>query len=360
MTRGGIVKIFGIVAVFGFVFIFGGLFSDSLVSKYNQKLEASIISTQVANSETSHEVSIILLGDMMLDRSVYNKSIRANGYDYPFQKIDGFLKTGEIVVANLEGPITTNESQTAESGGMRFTFNKEFADELSKRFTAVCLANNHAMDFGADGVSQTREFLAGEGIGYFGGYFNREDELIKIIEKNGFKIAFIGYNQFSYLNFDKIISAIRSAREETDFVIAYPHWGEEYQSVENLTQEKEAKKMIDAGADLVFGSHPHVIQPVSEYKDRLVFYSAGNFIFDQYFSEETMTGLAVKINLKKNKTSKRVGYKLMPLSLGKDSRPMVMDQDRAQAVLEKMANNSRVSSELKQEIRSGDVGVKKF
>jgi poly-gamma-glutamate synthesis protein (capsule biosynthesis protein) len=117
--------------------------------------------------------------------------------------------------------------------------------------------------------------------------------------KNGIRIGIVGFHEFSYINFDKVLAEIEKLRSQVDFLIVTPHWGVEYQSKPTEKQRKWAREFIDSGADVVIGTHSHVMGEIEEYNGKKIYYSLGNFAFDQYFSKETMTGMGVQVELKK-------------------------------------------------------------
>lgn len=235
-------------------------------------------------------VTIMMIGDMMFDRHV-RKLMDMYGVDYPFEKIK---LDADIVVGNLEGTITENQS-VAKNDVLRFTFDPKVADLLKKNnFNAVSLANNHSRDFGYKGYESTMDFLKKVDIGYFGDWENY-DNLSYIKEIRGKKIEFIGFNEFGYRNFERVLSTVASST--ADFTIVFPHWGVEYEKEPSTLQKTWAHKFIDAGADAVIGGHPHVTQTIEWYKEKPIVYSMGNFIFDQYTDAETKKGMVVKISL---------------------------------------------------------------
>lgn len=235
-------------------------------------------------------VSILLVGDMMFDRHV-RKLMNANGVEYPFEKIK---LDADIVVGNLEGTITENQS-VAKNDVLRFTFDPKVADLLKKNnFTAVSLANNHSRDFGYKGYESTMDFLKKVDIGYFGDWENY-DNLSYIKEIKGKKIEFIGFNEFGYRNFDRVLETVASST--ADMTIVFPHWGVEYEKQPSTLQKTWARKFIDAGADAVIGAHPHITQTIEWYREKPIVYSMGNFIFDQYANDDLKTGTMVKIHI---------------------------------------------------------------
>lgn len=259
-----------------------GIFFISLFSK-----EVVYIAPELPKP---NPVTITIVGDMMFDRYV-RKLMDTYGEGYPFAKIH---LDADIVIGNLEGTITENQS-IAKKDVLRFTFDPKVADLLKKNnFTAVSLANNHSRDFGYTGYTDTIKFLNEAGIGYFGDWENY-DNLSYIKEIKGKRIEFIGFHEFSYINFDRVLTTIASST--ADLTIVFPHWGVEYEKEPSTLQKTLARKFIDAGADAVIGAHPHVTQTIEWYKEKPIVYSMGNFIFDQYADTDTKKGTLVKITL---------------------------------------------------------------
>jgi poly-gamma-glutamate synthesis protein (capsule biosynthesis protein) len=255
--------------------------------------------------EKKQSVKILFVGDMMFDRYI-REAVGKYGrgdYNYVFEEIKDKLAGYDLVVGNLEGPITDKSSVSVgtamdEKRNLKFTFDPAVAKVLAdSNIKLVDLGNNHILNQGEDGVSQTKKNLDAAGVQYFGDTGADESRaLVKNI--GGAEIGFVNYNYSIAGSFEKAIGDIKSLKTKADVVIICPHWGTEYK-VGDPGQEIrfEAYKFIDAGADLVVGGHPHVIQSSEEYKSKKIYYSLGNFIFDQYFQKETMEGLGVEVTV---------------------------------------------------------------
>lgn len=307
-------------------------------------------------SPTSTSFSLLAVGDIMLDRSVMLKTQATGDYNHPFLLIDPLFKEYDLRVANLEGPITNFKSIANGTGGARFTFtfSPNFVEPLKQRFEFLSLANNHAHNFGQAGLDQTRKFLTEAGVKYFGGPENTLGNISATSSHNGITFGFIGYHQLVEKNFENIIAEAKRLDSEVDLLIAMPHWGIEYEQINpSYLQKKEAHEMIDAGVDLILGAHPHVVQPIEIYKDKVIFYSQGNFIFDQYFSEETQTGLAVGMNIEKTDGKTKLHYKLIPLDINAQSQPSVAIEPKRQMVLDHLSKHSLVPEGMKQTMKQG-------
>lgn len=251
-------------------------------------------------------LSIVMVGDMMFDRAVRRK-INNDGWDSVWGDTTAIFKPYDIRIGNLEGPITPSASRTLLPNGttakvLSFTFPTSTAAELKKvGFDAVSLANNHTDNFGNTGLAQTRDILDTVGVQHFGDPANERSLSAVVCAKNKPKlcVAYVGFHEFAYIkiNEQKVVDEIKKRKSEGYYTIVYPHWGAEYKQNHTNYQETLAKSWIDAGADLVVGAHPHVVAHAQEYKGKMIFYSLGNYIFDQYFSFNTTHGLVLGIHL---------------------------------------------------------------
>jgi poly-gamma-glutamate synthesis protein (capsule biosynthesis protein) len=268
-------------------------------------------------SDGSQTVKILFGGDMMFDRHIRQVAEKNGGYGFLFAKIDDLLKSEDLVVANLEGPITSQLSKSVgsrmgEASNYVFTFDPGVADTLKDRNIGVVnLGNNHILNFGKDGLAETRKFLEEAGVEYFGDPSDvSHRQLVKGV--GGVRVGFVNYNQFATGGEEAAFEDIQKIRNMSDILVVYTHWGQEYvpprESVRAL-----ARRFIDDGADLVIGSHPHVVQESEEYRGKKIYYSLGNFVFDQYFSEETRRGLLVEVSV--DAQEKTLSFKEIPVTL---------------------------------------------
>ena len=269
--------------------------------------------------------STLFVGDVMLDRGValYAKKF---GRDALFKGVEELFQSADAVVANLEGTLTTNTSIAQKNNAiLRFTFDPAYTALLkSVGFTAVSLANNHALDFGVDGYTQTVQNLTSAGIVSFGSPRN-DRNLSNSLELQGQKVCFVGYHDLYTHDPKPVVTEIEAIKDSCAHVVVFVHWGEEYQPRENPRQVLLAHMFIDAGADLIIGAHPHVVQPIEIYNSKAIFYSLGNFMFDQSFSFATMHGLAVRVEWGSDATH----FTLTPVAIknGQVSVALLKDRD---------------------------------
>ncbi|MFA5777248.1 MAG: CapA family protein [Parcubacteria group bacterium] len=307
------------VLLTGALFLSGCSFSGvSLNNSASKVREKALNKTQEI---VTKEVSVLFVGDLMFDRYIREIAVK-RGSDFIFEKISSFLKESDFIVANLEGPITDNKSVSVgtipgEKGHLSFTFDKSLAETLYKQnIKLVNLGNNHILNFGNSGLLQTENYLKESNIDYFGDPENNEKNYI-IKEINGIKIGFVSYNQFGK-SAEGTVDDIKNIRGKVDIIAIYGHWGKEYEKNPSDNIKNLAHSFIDAGADLIIGSHPHVIQSAEDYKGKKIYYSLGNFIFDQYFSTETQKGLAVRVKI--NPDNKNLEFQETALFMDKNGQ----------------------------------------
>lgn len=249
------------------------------------------------------EVTIHLnfVGDILAARAV-ETTMRKKGYDYPFEKIGGALADADITFANLETPLigTATSGRTTPGGTTVFRGDIDFANALKKTgIDVVSLANNHMKDQGQKGLLSTINVLNEAGIAHAGAGATLTDaRRLTIIETKGIKVGYLAYNDAdvvpepyhatdkqsgtNIMNIERLKEDIELARPRVDILIISMHSGTEYVTTHaNKRQIDFAHTAIDAGADMVIGHHPHVLQPAQLYKGKYIFYSLGNFVFDQ-------------------------------------------------------------------------------
>lgn len=245
------------------------------------------------------EATLLFVGDINLDRYV-REVINEKGEDFVFSCIGDTLKNADLVVGNLEGPITDSPSISAgtEIGSPAnyiFTFPPSTAKLLERyNIKLVNIGNNHLYDFKSEGVLSTKKYLEEFGVNYFGGI--KDDESIYRTRLGNTKITFVSFNQFYGSSSEEVAKLIKQENEKGRMVIVYTHWGEEYGPV-TAHQKNIAKMFSEAGARAIIGSHPHIISPSEKIGETIVYYSLGNFMFDQYWNPEVRTGLMLEMSL---------------------------------------------------------------
>ena len=273
--------------------------------------EAPLLS--VVFPEASEEATLLFVGDMMFDRYI-RASLANYGNDHVLGGVAELLSEPDLTLGNLEGPITGNASVSVGSAvgspsNMRFTFGAEIPALMAEYgIDIVSVANNHILDFGEDGVQETLMRLRNVGIWSIG---NPSDTtpVARVREVSGIRIGLIPYNDFYGPRAPETYQAIRDTQESVDVVIVMAHWGEEYLPEPPERVRKLGRAFIDAGADVVIGTHPHVIQSHEDYSGGRIYYSLGNFVFDQYWNEEVRCGEAVHVTIQKKGEGVTLSYK---------------------------------------------------
>jgi len=274
--------------------------------------------------------SILFVGDIMLDRGVARHAA-ASSTSSLFAQVVDLMKTADARVANLEGSITTNPSiAQVDNSILRFTFNPDKSKralQIVLNLSAVSLANNHTYDFGRAGFDSTQAYLREWGIKPFGQPVNAFD-ISTTLEVRGKQFCLVGYHSLYDPDTSEVVQEVIRLRPVCYKVIVFPHWGDEYEHMANGQQVSAAHAFVDAGADLVVGAHPHVVQNVEVYQGKAIFYSLGNFMFDQNFSWATTHGLAVKVAFGETSTA----FSLTPITIKNQEASKAIEPDAARVL----------------------------
>lgn len=239
-------------------------------------------------------ITLIATGDILPGRSVNYKSLQYNNFRWAYEFTADLLGDSDVTFVNLEAPLVKNCPVTNE--GMIFCGDARHVQGLTYAgVDVVNLGNNHAGNHGMPGVKETIDVLESANIKVVGALNNP-----KYVDVRGTTIAFLGYDDItpqqgvSSASNEHITQEVSQASKNADITIVQLHWGSEYQSQPNDRQKELARLVVDSGADMVIGNHPHWIQPIEIYKNKLITYAHGNFIFDQMWSEKTREGVVGK------------------------------------------------------------------
>jgi poly-gamma-glutamate synthesis protein (capsule biosynthesis protein) len=254
-------------------------------------------------------VSVVFAGDIMLEGGP-DRAIR-RGQD-PFAGVAHLFKGADIRLGNLECVVATVGSVEPEKPNV-FRVHPRGLKYVKRHFDAVGLANNHSGDYGPQAFAQMLGFLKQSSLGYYGGGLDlKEAHKPLILERQGLRIAILGYDEFQPRNFEadhdrpgvawsedeQVVRDIKDARRvwNADIVIPVMHWGWE-EPIANARQRALARLMIDAGADAVIGGHPHQLQDTDTYKGKPIFYSLGNFVFEGFPDKVNNVAWVVRLQL---------------------------------------------------------------
>ena len=289
------------------------------------KLAKDISGNNIASKK---QIKILFVGDMMFDRYIREAAAKygKGDYGYVFGQMKDKLAGYDLVVGNLEGPITDKNSVSVgtamdEKENLKFTFDPSVAKTLfENNIKLVSIGNNHILNQSEDGVIKTKKYLDEAGVEYFGDTgTDKSSTLVRVI--NGIRLGFVNYNYSIAGSFEKAIGDIKNIRAQVDIVVVCPHWGTEFKIGDPGQKIRaEAYQFIDAGADAIIGTHPHVVQSSEDYKNKKIYYSLGNFIFDQYFQKETMEGLGVEVLINPDRT---MGYNELKFEMNKKGQTVL-------------------------------------
>jgi poly-gamma-glutamate synthesis protein (capsule biosynthesis protein) len=255
--------------------------------------------------------TLIFVGDVMLSRGVGGKMRSGGDWTYPFRQIAETLRAADLIYGNLECPVSDQGRDLHHL--YSFRADPRILEGLKYAgFVVLSQANNHAYDWGPKALLDSLRRLRAEGIRPVGaGQSDLEAHYPVLVNLDGVKIGFLAYVNIhpkeamagvdkpgvAWLDPERVLADIRFARSLVDILVVCPHWGVEYATQPTREQVDLGQKMIDAGADLIVGSHPHVVQPLDQYRGRWIAYSLGNFVFDQK-NPSTHRGLMLKVTLR--------------------------------------------------------------
>jgi poly-gamma-glutamate capsule biosynthesis protein CapA/YwtB (metallophosphatase superfamily) len=274
---------------------------------------------------------MVFVGDIMLGRSLAQKIIQGKG-DEIFESTRTVLQSADIAVGNLECAIGEGGIQSKKA----YTFLAPLLSGSALKnagFTLLSLANNHSLDYGPDVFRQTLQTLMQNGIQVVGAGENAYQAGAPFVyEIRGLRLAFLSYAEvpverggfntqswtagkstpgISWADDDKIVSDLQALRAHADFIVVLFHYGTEGADTPNARQVELSHLAVDNGADLVVGSHPHLLQKEETYKSRWIFYSMGNFVFDSFFGAYNH-GAILRVTVSLNQPVK---YTMIPVIL---------------------------------------------
>jgi len=310
----------------------------------------------MVESDGDRRVSLLVVGDINLGRHV-GQMILKDSLQYPFVFAGGVFSRYDFVFGNLESQITDQKGETQHPRD-RYIFCAPPKAALSLKMagiSAVATANNHAYDYKMVGLRETIGYLRDAGVMWIGTSADSGGTFSPIIlDKKGIRVGFLAYTQFvnrktgwkghvSLFDRVRMKEDVAILRPKVDLVMVSYHGGDEYKDRPNKHTLREMRDIVDAGADFVFGHHPHVPQGAEKYKGKWIFYSLGNFVFYQPQREWTQRGIAVALNAVKDTAGVRIeSIDLLPLTAGFQPSFAVPASDRL-LVEERLRKLSSVS-----------------
>ncbi len=307
--------------------------------------------TEEATSASVLPQTIYFVGDILLARHV-EYLMKINGSDYPYRNVGFLAENTQAVVGNFEASVPKIHQKTPNFG-FSFSVDPIHLPALKQAgFTHLSLANNHTFDKGADGFYHTEESLQAGGFSTFGHpTLLASTTAYTVLSLGTKKIALIALHTL-HSKIDPVVlkEVVMAASNQSDLQFVYVHWGTEYEEVSDSAQRVLAQQLAELGVEVIIGHHPHVVQQIDRIANTLVFYSLGNFIFDQYFSSAVQQGLVLELS----STEDRLTFSLLPVtSLNSYAQPRLMNSFEKASFLRDLAKRS--NEVLAPEIIQGSV-----
>ncbi len=304
------------------------------------------------------------VGDIMLGRRVGASLARSRDFVRPLRPLAQRLNSADVTVGNLES--TLSRAGSPRQGGDSFAADPRVLRGLrAAGFDVLSLANNHTGDFGPRALVETVRRVDAAGIVGVGAGGNAQRAAVRgIVERAGIRFGFLAFNaiaetpragrrtpgavslrmpprtgnEISQSELDAVIGAVQRLRSQVDVLVVLPHWGQQYTYRPVPAQRTVARVLVEAGADLVVGAHPHWVQGVEVHDDSVVVHSLGNFVFDMDFSRQTQEGVILEATFWGNRLK---AVEFQPVRIGSDFAPRLLRGAAAQRVLDAMWDYSR-------------------
>lgn len=267
----------------------------------------------------------------MLGRSVRVQTLKSVDPTYPYRYVHELLSSADITLINLENPLT--DPCPVTTTGMTFCAPTSAVEGLVfAGVDIVNLANNHTRNYGENGYESTKTVLNNRSI------LPSDTTDLAVVERNGLRFGFLGFDIItSWPDEQELQSRVKEADQQVNVLVVSFHRGVEYADEPSAKERRLLRSAVDAGADLVIGHHPHVVQPVEEYRGALIAYSLGNFIFDQMWSQETREGVVGRFTFMDGMLS---SFEFIPVYIEKVGQPTeVVDSEQKMRILGQLGIN---------------------
>ncbi len=285
-------------------------------------------------------IRLIATGDVIPARGANWPAVTGGDFTYNWKKTANLLKKGDITLINLETPLTKGCPLQTEG----FTFCGDSRQVQGLTYAGVdvaSLANNHIGNYGQGGIDETITLLKNNKIGWSG--FGH----LEILKVKGTAFGFLAYNGIGTIfQREPVVSEIKAARPKVDVLVVSVHWGDEYVltprkygDIAPDDPQEIGHLMIDSGADLIIGNHPHTVQGVEIYKGKLITYAHGNFIFDQTWSKETQEGVVGEYTFYEDTL---VNVKFQPILVDVSYQPRFLSTKDGTHILNRMLKSSKL------------------
>ena len=302
--------------------------------------------------------TLTVVGDIMLGRGV---AAEPGGAASRLRPMAGHLRASDLTVGNLESTLST--AGAPQQGSDSFSANPATLGALARAgVDALSLANNHTGDYGERALLETVEAFEGRRIEPFGaGPDLHGATRAAVLVRNGVRFGFLGFNAIGETpragvrtpgalsvrmpprtgpldrgDLRHVLGSVRRLRDRADVVVVLPHWGTQYTHVAEPVQSLVGRRLVDAGADLVVGGHPHWVQGLERHGGAVIAHSLGNFVFDMDFMEQTMEGVTLTARFRGDRL---LGVRLTPYRLDATFTPRPVTGPEAAAILGDVRSN---------------------
>jgi poly-gamma-glutamate synthesis protein (capsule biosynthesis protein) len=285
------------------------------------------------------DIKLLAVGDISLT-TLNNR--------HPFQEVAGVLRNKDILFGNLE-TVLSHSSKAAQKAVTLYTAPENVSYLTDVGFDILSVANNHILDMDAAGCHETLDVLHQHCLKFIGVATQKYPQTYSILETNNTRIGFSGYYEYgaTEANHDIVIKNIddwiidetKKLKLLCDIVIISLHWGIEYVYYPSPKQIRLARHLIDAGATIILGHHPHVIQGIEHYKNGLIAYSLGNFQFSSLrnINTDCRKSIILSIDITKQGLQK---YEVIPVFIDEDFVPCIMDKLQTEEMLSHISHVS--------------------
>lgn len=275
-------------------------------------------------------VKLIAVGDI---------SLQTRNARHPFGEVNRIFADKDILFGNLE-TVLSSHGKEAEKAVTLHTSPDKVSYLKEAGFDILSVANNHVMDLGLEGFNETLEVLNRNNLIFVGASNDKFRQNQAIVERNNIKLGFLAYSKFGFSNLQKgvyigrideseIIGDIKKLKPQCDAIIVSLHWGIEKVFYPSPRQVKLARKLIDSGASVILGHHPHVIQGIEKYKQGLIAYSLGNFQFEfnpeECSSKRTNQSIILLLEMG---TDGLEAYDVIPVKIDDDFVPCIVEEEQ--------------------------------
>lgn len=267
-------------------------------------------------------------------------SLQMRKHEYPFKNVKEVFDNKDVLFGNLETVLST-QGVNAKKSVVLQSHPKNIGYLKDAKFDVLNFANNHVLDLGVEGFKNTLDILKKNNFDVIGANDNEYAPQYLLLERNEVKLGFLGYTigrfkvpkgiAINKIDDKNILADIEHIKNKCDFIIVSLHWGTENVFYPSPKQIDLAHSLIDHGATLILGHHPHVIQGIEKYNDGLIAYSLGNFQFDPKLSQsKTNESIILNVNFDKNGIK---DYDITPVIINDDFSPVLIEGEVKEKIL---------------------------